>query len=736
MSAIGESSTVASTIVAALELGYSIIPIGPNKQPDFQLLPRDPETNKPTWKPFTFERADATWRDKWVNAKPPGLALVCGQISGGTNALDFDFPELYHAWNKSVGAMAAGLAVQQTGGGNYQAFFKCATTFTTQKLAWIPDDTQESGRKTGIEMKAERGYANLPPTLHPSGKLYAWLSGDLSTIPVITTAHANALIDAARKLDRCPKSKQEIAAEERAKISPTKTSTHRAKLNGEASVIDAYNEAHDVREVLRSQGYRDVGSRMIRPNADEDSQPGVSFFDRDGLEGCYCWSTNDMLNNGHWHSAFDVYCELVHLGDCAAAVKDLADKLGMKAKKKKRAENISRAIEPIVTSLANIPSKKVDWLWFGRFPLGRVTLIVGRPGEGKSFFTCYMSAVVSTGSPWPDGSPCAAGDVLLICGEDDPSDTIRPRCEAQGAALGRIHVFTMIRRKIEDGTTIETMFTLADVHALEMVLMANPQIRLVVVDPIGTFIGGKVDAHRDNEVRSVLAPFAKLAEKYNFAGVMVAHRRKASSDVADDLAMGSRAFTGLARAVWHLSRDPQNRARRLLLPGKNNLAAEGTGLAFTIIGDPPAISWEREPVAMSADDGLAAEQGGPGRPANERNEAADWLQSELADRQEHEVKALKAAAKAAGLAVRTVERAATELAVIRSHSQFGGAWTWRLPKMAESTRQNCGEISLTKEIWRGGEIAESSGELAIKNLPRLNSAFPRACAGARETGEL
>ena len=91
----------------------------------------------------------------------------------------------------------------------------------------------------------------------------------------------------------------------------------------------------------------------------------------------------------------------------------------------------------------------------------------------------------------------------------------------------------------------------------------------------------------------------------------MAHRRKSvggnANGKADDQALGSRAFTAIARAVWHLTRDPNDKERRLLLPGKNNLAHEGTGLAFSITGEPARIVWEPEPVEMNADEALAAE---------------------------------------------------------------------------------------------------------------------------------
>jgi len=337
---------------------------------------------------------------------------------------------------------------------------------------------------------------------------------------------------------------------------------------------------------------------------------------------------------------------------------------------------------PVLTCLADVEPADVKWLWFRRVPLGRITLLVGMPGEGKSFLTTYMAARVSTGSPWPDGTDCPSGSTIFISAEDDPADTIRPRLDAHYADVRRIHLLAMVRTIGEKGQQKDTMFTLADVDALEAALKAHPDCKLVVVDPIGSFLGGRTDAHRDNEVRAVLAPVAKLAEKYGVAVVVVAHRRKSSGSFADDLALGSRAFTGIARAVWHLTHDADKKSLKLLLPGKNNLAPEGGGLAFTIGGQPPAIAWERDPVAMSADDALAVENGNakkkPGPEPSARNQATEWLR-DLLDSGSMQTSSLKDEAKEAGYSWRTVQRAKDDLGIKPYRDQFGGVWMWKLP---------------------------------------------------------
>ncbi len=169
---------------------------------------------------------------------------------------------------------------------------------------------------------------------------------------------------------------------------------------------------------------------------------------------------------------------------------------------KKTAKAASKST-PILTCLADVEARAVSWLWHGRIPLARITLLVGRPGEGKSFLTTDIAARVSTGSMWPDGSLCPRGSVILISAEDDPADTIRPRLDAHSADVRRIHLLSAVQR-VGDNGQYERMITLADVDAIETALIQLTDCRLIVVDPIGSFLGGKTDAHRDNEVREVL----------------------------------------------------------------------------------------------------------------------------------------------------------------------------------------------------------------------------------------
>lgn len=334
--------------------------------------------------------------------------------------------------------------------------------------------------------------------------------------------------------------------------------------------------------------------------------------------------------------------------------------------------------EPVIVRLSDVEPREVNWLWEGRIPRGRLTLLVGRPGEGKSMATMDWAARVTTGRAWPDGVPCALGSVVLVAGEDDPADTIRPRLDAHDADASRVHLLRAVTRFGANGAPIEAAFTLADIEALERTLATVPDCSLVIVDPIGSFIGGKVDAHRDNEVRGVLAPLAALAERTGAAVLLVAHQRKGTASHADDLVLGSRAFTGIARSVLHLLMDPDDDGRRLLLPGKMNLSSPAAGLAFTISGMPARIEWEPDPVAMTADGVLAAQASGDTSGRTERDDAANWLADLLADGP-RPARDVERDAREAGHAIATVRRAKAAIGVVSRKPAFGGPWEWALP---------------------------------------------------------
>jgi hypothetical protein len=334
--------------LACIRNGVSIIPIDHlTKRPLSALLPRD-EAGKPRWEPFQRRIASEDEVREWFGSgDAQAFAAVCGRISGGLLGLDFDreAERLYPAWRMAVGTLADGLPVQRTGGGPHrrQIFFRCADPGTNGKLSWITDEQEASGRAIAIETRAEGGFCVVGPSLHPSGRRYEWLTGDLTQVPTIPQAQADALLAAARKLDECPHTRHETSRLEKAALS-----LHKKKWveSGGTNVIEAYNKAHPIDAELEARGYtKGPGGRFVRPGGKSES---VSIMDG---RSCH-WSSNDPLNDGGGkggcggHDAFGIYCHYEHGGDVSAAVKAAAARLGLSAAAPKETQAVR--LEPFV----------------------------------------------------------------------------------------------------------------------------------------------------------------------------------------------------------------------------------------------------------------------------------------------------------------------------------------------------------------------------------------------------
>jgi hypothetical protein len=343
-----------------------------------------------------------------------------------------------------------------------------------------------------------------------------------------------------------------------------------------------------------------------------------------------------------------------------------------------REDTIGNQFTPELVKASDVTPVAIPWGWPGRIPLGRGTLVAGRPGLGKTLLLCDIAATVTRGRHWPDGAGSTpAGDVILMSAEDDPADTLVPRLQAAGADLDRVHFLRGAWAKTADGKTVRKGIDLqAGLPLIEDAAGKLPALKLLVIDPIGSYMGRGVDSHRDNEVRGALDGVNRLAGERGFALVFIAHVNKSSlNQFADDSVLGSRAFTGIVRAVHHLIRDPENKGRLLFAPGKCNIAVAPTTLAYTLeavklpTGEYPRVVWNPDPIDATADDfiGTSAGRSTPsrtagGRDGSERAEAGAFLLLMLADGPKP-VPVIKKATAAAGHSWGTVKRAKAETGI-------------------------------------------------------------------------
>ena len=344
----------------------------------------------------------------------------------------------------------------------------------------------------------------------------------------------------------------------------------------------------------------------------------------------------------------------------------------------------------ILAVAASIQPEPIRWLMRGAIALGKLTLIAGDPGLGKSMLTANLAAHVTTRRDWPAGmGACPGGDVLFVSAEDDPADTIRPRLDAAGADAARVHILTGVEFMNGDGDPERRMLSLRKDLAAIRDAVLTMDCRLIVIDPISAYLDGS-DSHNNADVRALLAPLGELAREVGAAVVAVTHLNKGTGGSALYRATGSLAFVAAARAAYLVTRDKSDESRRLFLPLKNNLGPDTAGLAYTIEQTPdgvPFVRWSEERVDVSADDAL-------GRPEEHDHEttlaadAEEWLRDVLSLGPVL-TKDVHSAAKAAGYSIATIRRAQAAIGIKPKRTGGAGkdgAWVWLLPAREEGNQ--------------------------------------------------
>lgn len=391
----------------------------------------------------------------------------------------------------------------------------------------------------------------------------------------------------------------------------------------------------------------------------------------------------------------------------------LDDKLQAELAREKAAElSGPKEAGALIVCAANVKPEPVRWLWPGRIALGKVTLLVGDPGLGKSLITAAMTGHVTRGTAWPvDRSPCPSGDVLILSAEDDPADTIRPRLDAAGADASRVYLLKAIRGFDAKSGELQTrMFSLKrDLEFLSAELARLRNVRLVIVDPLSAYLDG-TDSHTNADVRALLAPLAELAARHGVAIVAVSHLNKGGQQSALYRVTGSLAFVAAARAVYAVLKDPNDPQRRLILPVKNNLAPDSSGVAYAIgtaDNSAPVVEWEPEPVTITAEQALAPAEADEER--SERDDAADWLRDALAEGSRR-VPELMKDARAYGFSERTMQRARRAVGAVVEREGFGGHCRWSIPANPAHTPHTRQPLEAGKNDGNG----ENGGEWAAE----------------------
>ncbi len=250
----------------------------------------------------------------------------------------------------------------------------------------------------------------------------------------------------------------------------------------------------------------------------------------------------------------------------------------------KEVKNAINKGEIVFTDAATVATQNVDYVWKGRLARGKHTLLAGEAGEGKSQITCDIAARISRGSEWPDKCGNAPkGNVIILSAEDDPADTLVPRLVAAGADLRYIKIL----KAVQDKTGTRKFNLEMDIPRLMSACKQLGDVVLIVIDPVSSYMGGKIKGGDNTQVRHVLDPLSDLAVDLRCAILSITHFRKgAEGPKAVHRIMDSIAFGAAPRATFGVYRDPTDidgyDDPRVLLLFKTNLPDKAKGLKYKI----------------------------------------------------------------------------------------------------------------------------------------------------------
>ena len=268
------------------------------------------------------------------------------------------------------------------------------------------------------------------------------------------------------------------------------------------------------------------------------------------------------------------------------ARKDWNDVLRQKTdipSKKFIAETITLKELPVVQPvpmlrMADVELTSVEWLWFPYIPFGKLTIIQGNPGEGKTYFAMRLAAACTNRKPLPGMEVLEPFNIIYQPAEDGLGDTVKPRLMEAEADLEKVLV-------IDDR---DTPLTLAD-ERIEKAIREN-HARLVIIDPVQAFLGADVDMNRANEVRPIFRSLGDIAQDTGCAIVLIGHLNKAAGTQSTYRGLGSIDITAAVRSLLFIGKLKDSPTTRVLIHEKSSLAPPGQSLAFSL-GDEKGFSW-------------------------------------------------------------------------------------------------------------------------------------------------
>ena len=313
-----------------------------------------------------------------------------------------------------------------------------------------------------------------------------------------------------------------------------------------------------------------------------------------------------------------------------------------------------------IINMEDVAAVEVDWLWYPYIPYGKITIVQGDPGEGKTTFALQLASILSKGETLPsvgeETSLASPINIIYQSAEDGLNDTIKPRLVEANADCTKIKVID------------ETKYPLSMADGRLEQAIQETGARLVVLDPIQAYLGGNIDMHRANEIRPVLKRLGEIADEYKCAVVLIGHMNKSKGAKSTYRGLGSIDFQAAARSVLIVGRIKDKPQIRVIAHGKSSLAPEGKSIAFEL-SEENGFAWLGQ-YDISVDDLLS------GGTRENKLKMAEKLISEMLDNGDVEQKVVLDKAISLGISKRVLDQAKKNLSV--KSKKKGNCWYWRL----------------------------------------------------------
>lgn len=307
-------------------------------------------------------------------------------------------------------------------------------------------------------------------------------------------------------------------------------------------------------------------------------------------------------------------------------------------------------------NMRDVEVEPICWLWYPFIPYGKVTIIQGDPGEGKTTLVLQIIARLTKGESIIDEDESLPINVIYQTAEDGLADTIKPRLLAANADCSKVLV-------IDDS---DTPLTMRDARLEQAIIETNA--KLVVLDPIQGFLGADVDMHRANEIRPIMKHISELAEKYKCAIILIGHMNKCSVGKSVYRGLGSIDFQAAARSVLIVGRIKDEPEIRVVCQAKSSLAPEAKAVAFRL-SEENGFEWVGE-YDVSADDLLSGTVKGTKKQA-----AMDFLEGLLSEGQMSQTEIVELAERKS-IAEKTLRNAKEALGI--KSKRENNQWYWSL----------------------------------------------------------